>query len=499
MTRTTDSAGFDVLILGGGVAGSVLAARLSEDPGRSVCLVEAGPDYGADREAWPERLLDARTLPRDDVWETDSAPYRIRAKVLGGSSCINGCWHTWGSRGDYAEWAAAAGPDWTAEALEPFRRKAADAMRLRPVPESELSVWSSSALTAADGLGYPQLLDMAAPQTGTGYGCPPVNAVGDLRWNVAFAYLDPARSRPNLTILSTTTVDRLVVREGRVRGVEVVADGARRTLTADSYILSSGTYGSPAVLMRSGVGPAAHLESVGIRVEADLPGVGSRLTDHSCLVLPLTPRDELNASLAKKEEVGELYASQVAITAASRHCPEGSWDLHLLPTAGPPLFGTLPPGQYEVGIAAFLMKPASRGTVRLRSADHTAALDIDPALLTDAEGRDLAVARRGLELAGELADTAELRQWASVTDPRAPKEVPDDELRSRAGTYWHPVGTCAMGPADDASAVVDGEGRVRGLSGLRVVDASIMPTVPAANTQLSVLALAELLAAKATV
>jgi choline dehydrogenase len=496
MTRTTASSGFDVVILGGGVAGSVLAARLSENPGRSVCLVEAGPDYGTDRAGWPEGLLDARALPRDDVWESDSAPYRIRAKVLGGSSCINGCWHTWGSHADYAEWAEAGGPAWSAEALEPFRGTATDTMRLRPIPESELSVWSSDALTAAARLGYPQVSDMAGPQTGTGYGCPPVNAVGDLRWNVAFGYLDPARSRPNLTILSRTTVDRLVVREGRVDGVEIVADGVRDTLTSDSYILSSGTYGSPAVLMRSGIGPASHLESVGVRVEADLPGVGSRLTDHSCVVLSLTPRDELNASLAKREEAGELYASQVAIKAASQYCPEGAWDLHLLPTAGTPLFGSLPPGQYEVGIAAFLMKPASRGSVRLQSADHTVPPHIDPALLTDAKGQDLAVARRGLELAGELADTAELRQWASVTDARAPKDVPDDELRGRAGTYWHPVGTCAMGPDDDTLSVVDGEGRVRGLANLRVIDASIMPTAPAANTQLSVLALAEMLAAK---
>lgn len=488
--------GYDVLVLGGGVAGCVLASRLSEDHGRTVCLVEAGPDYGPDQLAWPKNMLDARVLPRDDVWETGSEPYRIRAKVLGGSSCINGCWHTWGSESDCAEWARVGDGDWSEAALLPFRRTAAEKMRLRAIPDTELSAWSSSSLTAAAELGYPGVADMSVPSVGPGVGCPPINAIGDFRWNVSFAYLDPARSRSNLRILSNATVNLLVIRDGAVRGAQVVVGGEQVTLTADTYLLAAGTYGSPAVLMRSGVGPAAHLAEVGVRAEVDLPGVGANLIDHPCLVLPLTPTPELNAALAKKEAAGELYASQVAIKAASEFCDGGAWDLHLLPTAGPPLFGTLPPGQYEVGIAAFLMKPASRGRLRLRSADAGVPVDIDPALFTDPGGRDLAVGRSGLLLAAELAATTALKSWASPVATTDPREVSDADLRARAGTYWHPVGTCAMGVADDPQAVVDEQGGVRGISNLHVIDASILPTIPRSNTQLPVMTVAEMLAAK---
>lgn len=485
---------YDVLILGGGVAGCVLASRLSEDSSRSVCVVEAGPDYGPDQLAWPKKILDARILPRDDVWETDSAPHRIRAKVLGGSSCINGCWHTWGSKSDFEEWALIGGADWSERRLDQFRRVAVEKMRLRAVPDSELSVWSSSSLAAAAQLGYPEIADMAVPSTGPGVGCPPVNAIGDFRWNASFAYLDPARPRPNLRILSNATVNRLIIRGETVQGVDVALAGERITLTADSYLLTAGAYGSPEVLLRSGVGPAAHLAEIGIRTEVDLPGVGANLVDHPCLVLPLTPTPDLNVALAEKEAAGELYASQVAIKAASELCENGSWDLHLLPTAGAPLFGTLPPGQYEVGIAAFLMKPASRGRLRLRSADPAVPMDIDPAVFSDAEGRDLAVGREGLRLAAELAASSALKSWVTPAGATDRQEEPDADLRSRAGTYWHPVGTCSMGADDDPRAVVDGQGQVRGISNLRVIDASILPTIPRSNTQLPVLAVAEMLA-----
>lgn len=492
MSGVVRPAGHDVVVLGGGVAGCVLAARLSEDPGRSVCLLEAGRDYGADQWAWPPKVLNARALPRDDVWERHVPVHRIRARILGGSSCVNGCWNTWGCDADHEEWARAGGPRWTATAMEPFRRAAVAQMGLRPVPEHEISLWGRAALTAARELGYREV-DMAAPG-GPGYGTPLLNAVDGLRWNAAFAYLGAARARPNLTVMADTSVERMRVRDGRVHGVDVVSGGARTTVHGDMYLLACGTFGSPAVLMRSGIGPAGHLAETGIRPEIDLPGVGEGLSDQPGVFVPLTPTAGLNAGLAAKEEAGELYVNRTLIRAASDRCAEGSWDLHVNPSAGPPLFGRLPPGQYEAGVSALLMKPASRGRVRLRSSDPAEALDIDPAFLSDPEGRDLAVLRSGLEIVEELAASTALKSLAGPVDGHPAHDLADEELRARAGTYWHPVGTCAMGAPDDPFAVVDGEGRVRGTENLRVVDASVLPTVPAANTQLPVLALAEMLA-----
>ncbi|MGV9214367.1 GMC family oxidoreductase [Micromonospora sp. RB23] len=492
MTRAPDSA-FDVVVLGGGVAGCVLAARLSENADRRVCLVEAGADHGARQEAWPAPLRNARALPREHVWERHAASFRIRARVLGGSSCINGCWNTWGSDADHAEWARAGGPRWSAAGLDRFRRRAVTQMQMTPVPEQELSQWSRAAVAGAEDLGW-QEVDMALPGS-PGYGMPLLNATEGLRRNVAFGYLDQAvRSRPNLTIIAGSTIDRLIVRAGRVRGAEVDVNGQDVTLTGGEYLLACGTFGSPAVLMRSGIGPAIHLSEVGVRVEVDLPGVGANLTDQPGVFVPLPPTPELNAGLAAKDAAGDLYVSRVLVRAASPRCPDGAWDLHLLPTAGPPLFGKLPPGQYEAGISAFLMKPVSRGRVKLRSADPADEPEITPALLSDEDGHDLRTLRHGLDLVTDLAATAPLNALAGPVIGRPGRDLTDDMLRTLAGTYWHPVGTCAMGGQDDGTAVVTPDARVRGVSNLRVVDASILPTVPAANTQLPVLAIAEMLA-----
>ncbi|WP_168713560.1 GMC oxidoreductase [Streptomyces sp. A0642] len=489
---TADS--YDVVVLGGGVAGCVLASRLSEDRGRSVCLVEAGPDYGPDPGGWPARTLDARALPREDVWERNVPVHRFRGRVIGGSSCVNGCWNTWGSAADHDEWERAGGPRWSSAAMEPYRAAAVRRMGLRTVPDRELSPWSRAALEAARELGHREV-DMGLPGP-PGHGLPLINSVDGRRWNAALAYLDAdTRRRPNLTVLGDSVADRLVLHGGRVEGVVVRADGVPRTLRAGLYVVASGAFGSPALLLRSGVGPADQLRDTGIDPAVDLPGVGENLIDQPGVFLPLVPTPELDAALAEKEHAGELYVNRVLVRAASEHAPENGWDLHILPSAGPPLFGSLPPGRYEAGVSAFLVKPVSRGRVRLRSAGPDESPAIDPAFLSDPEGRDMAVLRSGLATARRFAGSAALRGLAALPEGPPAHELPEAELRARLGTYWHPVGTCAMGPASDPTAVVDGEGRVRGVANLRVADASVLPTVPAANTQLPVLAVAEMLAA----
>ncbi|NUT33750.1 MAG: GMC family oxidoreductase [Hamadaea sp.] len=495
MTSGGEATAFDVVIVGGGVAGCVLAARLSEDADRSVCLLEAGPDHGPDPQNWPAGLLDARALPRDAVWERHVPMHRIRARVLGGSSCVNGCWNTWGSAADHAEWAGLLGPRWSADGMDPFRRRAIAQMQLQPPPDGELSPFAHAATAAAADLGFDGVADMGVPGVSRGYGRPLLNAPDGLRWNAALAYLTTqVRARPNLTVRSGVTAHRLIVRDGRVHGVELGHEGRSETVTAGVVVLAAGAFGSPALLLRSGIGPAADLAEVGVEPVLDLPGVGANLSDQPGVFLPLQPTAELNAALADRQDAGDLYVSRVLVRAASTAAPADGWDLHLLPVAGPPLFGKLPPGEYEAGISAYLMKPVSRGRVRLAAADPDTPLEIDPAPLRDPGGRDLAVMREGLRLVEELARTPAITALTRPVPGPAPTELTDDDLRARTGFYWHPVGTCAAGPDTDAAAVVDAQGRVHGIAGLRVADASVLPTPPAANTQLPVLAVAEMLA-----
>lgn len=492
------SDGADVLVLGGGAAGCVLAARLSEDPTRRVTLVEAGPDYGAAPNGWPASLLDASRLPRDHVWDRHASMPQIRGRVLGGSSAINGCWHTWGSAADHRRWQEAAGDVLSYHTLAPHRDRAVHTLRLTTVLDADITVWGRSALLAADRLGFPAV-DMATPGP-VGRGTPLVNAFAGTRRNVALGYLTgDVRARGNLTVVTDSMIDRLLVdgavgRAGRVRGVQVIGPAGPLIFTADHVLLTAGTFGSPAVLQRSGIGDAAALRQVGIDPIVNLPGVGANLSDQPGSFVALRPTAELDVALAIHETAGALYSTRVLVRAGSSYAPADGWDLHLLPVAGGPLFGTLPPGRYEAGLSAQLMNPVSRGTVAVPSADPYAPVRIDPGFLTDPDGDDAAVLREGLDLVDELANTPELRRWWSSA--AGPTDRSDAALRATLGCYWHPVGTCAAGGDDQTAAVVDTQMRVRGLANLRIVDASVLPATPAANTQLTILALAELVASE---
>lgn len=483
----------DVLILGGGVAGCVLAARLSEDPSRQVLLVEAGPDYGAPTATWPESLRTADTLPRDHVWERDVPMPRVRGKVLGGSSAVNGCWHTWGSAADHRAWQTVAGDLFSWATLAPHRDRAIATMGLVDVDPAEITVWGRAALDAAAEACLPWV-DMARPGP-LGRGTPLVNSVDGLRVNAAMAYLDErVRRRPNLTVVGRALVDRLLITGDRISAVRVLTDAGELMIGADQVVLSCGTLGSPAVLLRSGIGPAGQLGELGIEPVLDRPGVGANLSDQPGSFVPLPPTPELNRELAAQGAAGPLYSTRALVRAASSHAPADGWDLHLLPVAGRPLFGQLPPGQYEAGLSVQVLSPTSRGTVRITTTDPAVPPNVDPGFLTDPDGCDAAVLREGLALVDELAEAPPLRRWWGSRP--SPADRSDEALRARLGCYWHPVGTCAAGRDDDPGAVVDPTLRLRGLSNLHVVDASVLPTAPAANTQLTVLALAELAAAE---
>jgi choline dehydrogenase len=312
---------FDVLVLGGGTAGCVLAARLSEDPGTSVCLVEAGPDYGPrDGGDWPADMLDARIIPLSHSWERLDPDDRSqhRARIIGGCSSHNACAVLEGAPEDYDEW----GPGWGYAEVAPYLDRARRALGTRTFAPEELSPWHAAFAEAA---GDDAILH-------------PVNADGPVRLNAAFAYLDPARGRPNLTVLSDTLADRVVLDGDRATGALTSAG----ELSAGVVVLASGAYGSPGVLLRSGIGPEHGLQ------------VGENLIDHVGVGMSWVPTDRLQREAARFEAERPAFMAQVTIRARSAVCETGVWDIFLFPA--------LDPG-YEISAAVFAMKPRSRGRV----------------------------------------------------------------------------------------------------------------------------------------
>jgi choline dehydrogenase len=437
---------YDVVIAGGGTAGCVLAGRLSEDPKRSVCLVEAGPDYGPyTNGAWPSDLLDGRSLALDSHhWERDDEEDRsqLRARVLGGCSTHNACVILRGADADYDEW----GPGWDADELRPYLDRAEAGFATRALDRDELSPWLRS---FAD----------AAPSSTIVH---PVNMTPDgVRWNAAFAWVDPARRRANLTIVAETLVDRVLLHGTQAVGASTSAGD----IQGDTVILTASAYGSPAILLRSGIDP-----------DSGLP-VGENLVDHVGTGMGWEPTDVLRADWAAWEREHELAFAGVTIEARSRHCEEGVCDLFVFPASDP---------GYEISGAVFAMKPRSRGRVTLTSSDPRAPLHIEHGFL--AEEADVSVLAEGFEQLRELGRSEPVRRYA-VRETRPGEDVPAEEhVRSTARGFFHPTGTCRMG------SVVDERGRVYGYERLIVADASIMPTIPRANTNLTTAAIAEKIA-----
>ena len=491
----------DTIIVGAGSAGAVIAARMTENADREVMLLEAGPDYGPDDEL-PHDLSDGtRNSLLSHDWKFFHRPTLgqvlfafPRGKLVGGSSAVNTCIALRGRPYDYDEWANMGLLDWSFERCLPaFKRLETDLDfdnewhgKSGPIPirrhgPDELVPWQAAFLEACQKLGFPRCSDHNDP-TQTGYGPHAMNKVDGRRMSAAHCYLTrEVRARKNLRIRSRTMVRRVLSKDRRVYGVEVESNGSVEELHAKRVVLCGGAILSPAILLRSGIGPKAEIERLGVELTSDVPAVGARLLDHPGTAIILVPKNGIS-SLDHP-----LLQTLLRYTSENSPYPD---DMQIQPGSLLPLPGLSAP---LVTLMCCIGKPRGTGKLHVPSADPHARPRIDSEFLEDAA--DHARAVEALELIWLIGRTAPMKKLANFYWPNervlSDRDALASFVRRATGSGYHPCGTVPMGTDSDPSAAVDARGRMRGVDGLIVADASIMPTVPSSNTNLSTLMIGE--------
>jgi choline dehydrogenase-like flavoprotein len=526
---------YDYLIVGAGSAGCVLASRLSEDPTVRVGLIEAGPPDTSVLIHCPAGLaLLAQTRSANWGFETVPQPglngrrgYQPRGKVLGGSSSVNAMIYARGHRADYDGWAAEGNPGWSFDEVLPYFKRAehnergADAFHGTGGPLNVADLrspgrWRERFVQAGVEAGYPHNPDFNNAEQ-EGFGPYQVTHRNGERFSAAKAYLTPHLGRPNLEVLTGAQVLRVRFEGHRAVGVDVRIGGAERALSARrEVLLSAGALQSPQLLMLSGVGPGAHLQALGIPVLHDLPGVGRHLHDHIDVVQVVEgvqshdQRELFGLSLAgavralrgvfewQQHRTGMLttnFGEGGAFIRSTPDEPIPDLQLHfvvgkLVDHGRKTVFG------HGYSCHVCVLRPRSRGSVQLASADPLAAPLIDPAFLREDDDTHRLV--RGFKLMRQILAQPALAQHGGREVAASAAAQTDAQIeayiRQHADTIYHPVGTCRMGPAESAASgrsVVDAELRVHGLRGLRVVDASVMPQIVGGNTNAPTIMIAE--------